>query len=90
MEELDRKILPFVEMTAIEKKKKKNYTYACIFSLIQNRCLCESCIWKVSINVSYLYVGWKKDWGGWVIPVEQTNKKMRKSFKEAASESLAC
>lgn len=89
MEELNRKNLPFVEMMAIEKKK--NYTYACIFSLIQKKCLCESCIWKVSINVSYLYVGWKKDWGGWVISeVEQTNKKMHKSFKEAASESLAC
>lgn len=32
MEELDSKNLPFVEIMAIELKKK--YTYACIFSLI--------------------------------------------------------
>lgn len=49
MEELDSKILSFLEMVTIEEKE--SYTCECIFSLIQTKSLCENCIWKVNINV---------------------------------------
>lgn len=71
MEELDRKILPFVEMTAIEKKKK---LHLCMYFQPNSE---KVSVWKLHLESEHkcvLFICWVKEGLGRLGNTSRTNK----------------